>query len=102
MCVCDFSKAVSALRVEGIKVTVEDLANNIQVAKINGKNLEGGFSTNTHSLIFTEEELSVIREWLSLVSCGYERITYYHSCCDVNEIIKKIDDYLGTPKPSLR
>lgn len=46
-------------------------------------------------MTFTKEELKIIRELLSAVSCGYERTEYYHDCCDGNEIIKKIDDRLA-------
>ena len=91
----DFQKAVTVLRSQGIGVTVENFINNIQVAKIEGDNLAGGFSTNIRSMLFTDDELSIIRELLSDMSCGYKRTTFYHHCCDANEIIQKIDDYLG-------
>lgn len=94
----DFQKAVTVLRSQGIGVTVENFINNIQVAKIEGDNLMGGFSTNIQSVLFTDDELSIIRELLSDMSCGYKRTTFYHHCCEANEIIQKIDGYIGTPK----
>lgn len=94
----DFQKAVTILRSQGIGVTVENFINNIQVAKIEGDNLMGGFSTNIQSVLFTDDELSIIRELLSDMSCGYKRTTFYHHCCEANEIIQKIDDYIGTLK----
>ena len=84
----DFQKAVNALKSQGINVTVEDFINNIQVAKIEGDNLMGGFSTNIQSVLFTDDELSIIRELLSDMSCGYKRTTFYHHCCEANEIIQ--------------
>lgn len=93
----DFQKAVNSLRSQGIGITVDNFMNNIQVAKIEGNNLVGGMSTNIHSMLFTDDELSVIREALSFLACGYERTTFYHDCCDANEIVKKIDDYLEKP-----
>lgn len=47
------------------------------------------------TLSFEEEELEIIRELLSQMACGYERKTFDFHCCDANEIIKKIDDFLG-------
>lgn len=94
----DFQKAISALRSQGINVTVENFMNNIQVAKIEGDNVVGGFSTNVKSMLFANDELFVIRELLSHMACNYERSTYFHDCCEANEIVKKIDDYLGVPK----
>lgn len=46
-------------------------------------------------LSFNEDELEVIRELLSITSCGYDRKTYFFHCCDANEIIEKIDKHLG-------
>lgn len=40
---------------------------------------------------FSEDEVEMIREFLSAVACGYERETYYFHCCEAAELIRKID-----------
>lgn len=40
---------------------------------------------------FNDEELDVIREILSAASCGHVREEFYHHCCDVREIVERID-----------
>lgn len=50
------------------------------------------------TLSFNDEEIEIIRELLSQMSCGYERETFYFDCCDANPIIKKIDDFLKKTK----
>lgn len=47
---------------------------------------------------FNDDELEIIRELLSEIACGYERVDYYYHCCDANEIIEKIDDYFSGKK----
>jgi hypothetical protein len=47
---------------------------------------------------FNDEELEIIREFLLQASCGYERDTHYFGCCDANEIVEKINKYLGALK----
>jgi hypothetical protein len=48
--------------------------------------------------LFNDEELEVIRELLSAMSCGYERETWYFGCCEANPIIEKIDAYFAKRK----
>lgn len=50
------------------------------------------------TLSFDEDELEIIRELLSHIACGYERETFFYHCCDANEIVQKIDQFLGKPK----
>lgn len=89
----DFQKAVSALRAQGLGVTVENFDCGIQEATIKGDNVQGGFATNAEALLFTAEEVSIIREVLSDFACGYERNSWSWDCCETNEIIKKIDSH---------
>lgn len=51
-------------------------------------------------LSFDEDELMIIREALSSIACGHERLTYMFHCCDYNDIISKIDDCLCLPNES--
>lgn len=91
----EFQKAVDVLRDSGIDVTMEYDEDEIQVVKLKGNELSGGFSRNIDSVLFTEDELEIIRELLSGVACGYERTTFHYHCCDANEIIEKIDKHLS-------
>jgi hypothetical protein len=49
-------------------------------------------------VLFNDEELEVIRELLSAISCGYDRKTWYFGCCEANPIIEKIDAYFTKQK----
>lgn len=87
----DFEKAVNVLRSQGIDVEVENYVGGTQLAKIEGKGMVGGMANKMNSVTFDEEEVNIIRELLSDVACGYKREEYFYHCCDVNDIIEKID-----------
>lgn len=92
----DFDSIVSLLRQNGVEVIVDEYKYiyPIKVATIKSSDIEGGFATGVNALLFTDEELLIIRELLSELACGYERTTFDWHCCDANEIIQKIDTYL--------
>lgn len=43
-------------------------------------------------MAFDEEETEIIREFLTVFACGYERETFDFHCCDAAELIRKIDN----------
>lgn len=44
---------------------------------------------------FDEEEVECMREMLSQLACGYEREEYTYHCCNLNEIVEKMDTFLS-------